>query len=72
VGGSRDEFRELLGLDAGDPRWLLIWGWLVAAFVEYIPRPILWALGSQGSGKTTRTRMILDLIDPADRLGSPL
>jgi hypothetical protein len=71
AGGSRDEFRELLGLDAGDPRWLLIWGWLVASVVEYIPRPILWALGSQGSGKTTRTRMILDLIDPADRLGSP-
>jgi hypothetical protein len=71
LGGSRDEFRELLGLDVGDPRWLLIWGWLVASLVEYIPRPILWALGSQGSGKTTRTRMILDLIDPADRLGSP-
>lgn len=69
-GGDRDELRGLLGLSEEDRRWRLIWGWLVVALLEDVPRPILWALGSQGSGKTTRAKMILDLLDPAERLGN--
>ncbi len=68
-GGSPDDLRDLLGLDEDDPRWRLAWGWLVATVFESIPRPILWALGPQGSGKSTRARMILNVIDPADALG---
>jgi hypothetical protein len=69
-GGSRDEMRRLLGFqDADDPRFRLLWGWLVAAVFESVPRPILWALGTQGSGKSTRARMLLSVLDPADRLG---
>lgn len=68
-GGSRDELRELLGLDASDPRWLRIWGWLVAAYFEAIPRPVLWVLGPQGSGKSTRARMALSVVEPTDALG---
>ncbi|MGC4792544.1 hypothetical protein ACLQ3H_00350 [Micromonospora saelicesensis] len=68
-GGSRDDLRELLGLDADDARWRLMWGWLVAACFESVPRPILWALGPQGSGKSTRARMVLSVVEPTDALG---
>ncbi|WP_167140219.1 hypothetical protein [Diaminobutyricimonas sp. TR449] len=68
-GVTRDDLRRLLGLAEDDPRWREIWGWLVASYFEDVPRPILWALGPQGSGKSTRARMILSVVDPADALG---
>ena len=67
--GTRDDLRRLLGFDDNDPRWRLVWGWLVASVFEDIPRPILWALGAQGSGKSTRARMVLNVVDPVDALG---
>lgn len=69
-GGSRDQLRELLGLAADDPHWRLIWGWLVGVWFEGYDRPILWLTGTQGSGKTTRAKMLLDLVDPAASLSS--
>jgi hypothetical protein len=68
-GGSMDTLRELLGLDAGDRRWLLVRGWLVGSLFSEVPRPLLWATGSQGSGKSTRARMLLSVIEPTDSLG---
>ncbi|SHN62686.1 hypothetical protein SAMN05660350_01083 [Geodermatophilus obscurus] len=68
-GGSLDTLRDLLGLDAEDRRWLLIRGWLVGSLFAEVPRPILWATGSQGSGKSVRTRMVLSVIEPTDSLG---
>jgi hypothetical protein len=68
-GGSLETLRELLGLDADDRRWLIVRGWLVASLFAEVPRPILWATGSQGSGKSVRTRMVLSVIEPADSLG---
>lgn len=68
-GGSRDDLRHLLGLAEDDLRWKLAWGWLVASLFEDVPRPILWTLGPQGSGKSTRARMILNVVDPVDALG---
>jgi hypothetical protein len=68
-GGRRDDLRELLGLAEDDRRWRLIWGWLVLSFLPDIPRPLLWVTGPMGSGKTTRAKMILDLVDPANELG---
>ncbi|QDB79534.1 hypothetical protein FE251_09220 [Georgenia wutianyii] len=69
AGGSRDDLRNLLGLAEDDPRWRLLWGWAVGSFFADIPRPILWALGPQGSGKSTRAKMMLNLVDPAEELG---
>lgn len=68
---ARADFRDLLGLDEEDPRWRLIWGWLVLSVFESVPRPILWAVGPQGSGKSTRARMILSVLEPCEALGRP-
>jgi energy-coupling factor transporter ATP-binding protein EcfA2 len=68
-GGSRDSLREVLNLDPDDPRWKLIWGWLVAALFADTPRPILWFTGVQGSGKSTRARTVAQLVDPSSELG---
>lgn len=68
---ARTEFAALLGWDADADEFLLTWGWLVAAWFADIPRPMLWATGGPGSGKSTRTRMILGLVDPAGELAEP-
>lgn len=69
AGGSLDVLRELLGLGNEDDRWLLLRGWLVAPLFEKRPRPILWALGAQGSGKSTRARTVRNVVDPVGALG---
>jgi len=68
-GGSSDELRELLGLDAEDARWRVVRGWLATLLLSAIPRPMLWVTGPQGSGKSTRARMILGLVEPVESLG---
>jgi energy-coupling factor transporter ATP-binding protein EcfA2 len=68
-GGSMDVLRELLGLEATDRRWMLVRGWLVGSLFSEVPRPLLWATGPQGSGKSTRARMVLSLVEPTDALG---
>lgn len=70
-GGSMDALRELLRLGADDSRWTLIRGWLVAVLFDDIPRPLLWAMGPQGSGKSTRARMVMSVVEPAEALGAP-
>ncbi|WP_380161555.1 hypothetical protein [Kineococcus sp. R86509] len=65
-----DGLRRLLSFEAGDRRWLLIRGWLVAACFPEIPRPMLLALGAPGSAKTTRARLIVSVLDPRQELGS--
>lgn len=69
--GTREELAALLGLDPAGQEWRLIWGWLVAAYFPEVARPILWCLGPQGSGKSTRARMVLNLVDPVSALGAP-
>src|SRR3712207_4253122 len=64
-----DTLRDLVGLDEDDRRWRLVRGWLVGSLFSEVPRPLLWATGSQGSGKSVRTRMVLSLIEPTDSLG---
>ncbi len=68
-GGDLAVLRDLLGLDAEDRRWLQIRGWLVGSLFSEVPRPLLWATGPQGSGKSTRARMVLSLVEPAEALG---
>lgn len=66
---ARAGFADLLGLKRESREFRLIWGWLVGAFFSGTPRPMLWATGEQGSGKTTRALLVLGLVDPADALG---
>src|SRR5690606_30724712 len=67
--GARQAFADLLGLDVDGDDFRLAWGWLVAAFFDDMPRPLLWTQGEQGSGKTTRARMLLGVVDPVNELG---
>lgn len=67
----RREYAALLNWPADSDEFLLAWGWLVAVWFSDIPRPLLWATGGAGSGKSTRTRMILGLVDPAGELSEP-
>lgn len=66
---ARDDYAALLGLTPDSREFRLIWGWLVAAFFDDIARPLLWATGEHGAGKTTRALMVLNMIDPAEALG---
>ena len=68
-GGTRDILRGMLRLDADDYRWHLAYGWLVSSVFADVSRPILWATGPQGSGKSTRARMLINVIDPRPALG---
>jgi hypothetical protein len=68
-GRSLDTLRELIGLEETDTRWLIVRGWLVASLFSEIPRPLLWASGPQGSGKSTRARMVIGMVEPTPELG---
>jgi hypothetical protein len=56
--------RELLGMPPEDHRWPLVRGWLTAALLPDIPRPLLIFLGPSGSAKTTRAWMTVSIVDP--------
>lgn len=62
-GGSIEEFRSLLNVD--DDSFALVVGFLLAALRPKAPYPILALTGEQGSGKSTATRFIRALVDPA-------
>jgi len=47
-----------------DADWRLIVSWLVAAFRDRGPYPILALYGEQGSGKSTTARLLSNLVDP--------
>lgn len=64
-GGRLDELRPFLNLDGSDDdRWYLIAGYLVGALCAG-PYAVLVLGGEQGSAKTTASRMIRAIIDPA-------
>lgn len=67
-----DRLRGILKLEPGDPRWTLIRGWLAVSLFAGLSRPILWAQGPQGSGKSTRARMVHNIIEPRRGLGAPI
>lgn len=68
--GSLEPLRRLLGWSADDHRWFLARGWLAAACLPDIPRPLLFLDGQPGSAKTTRARLLLSVLDPREELGS--
>jgi energy-coupling factor transporter ATP-binding protein EcfA2 len=71
-GGSRAELAALLALDADDDRFRIAWGWLVAQVLPDTARPMIYFLGSQGSGKTTRGLMLANVLEPQTEMGAVL
>lgn len=69
-GGSREEMQEILGLSDETSR--LMWGAAVSAYLHDMDRPHLWAVGPQGSGKTTALALFAELLDGQPVLGAPL
>src|SRR5579859_3950545 len=62
-GGSLQELRPFLHV--GDEEWLLIQAWLLGTFHPRGPYAILALSGEHGSAKSTTTRLLRSLIDPA-------
>src|SRR5262249_25759551 len=61
-GGSVDLLRAFLNVD--HITWILVIAWLVAAFRPRGPYPVLSLFAEQGSGKSTISRLLRDLVDP--------
>ena len=61
--GSIDEFRSVINIPH-DEDWVLLVGWILAAFRPNAPYPILVVDGEQGSAKSTLCRFVRSLIDP--------
>lgn len=62
-GGRLEDLRTLLGIK-NDRDWQLLVGWLIMVFRPLGPYPVLGFHGEQGSGKSTRARIVRLLIDP--------
>ena len=67
--GGREKLAAVLNLEPHDPRFYVIWGWLVASVFVKVQRPALWLTGPQGSGKTTTGLFALSVINPSERMG---
>lgn len=61
-GGSLDELKPFLNVDEG--QFVLVKGWLLSALHCKGPYPILVLNGTEGSAKSTATRILRALIDP--------
>ena len=62
--GSIKSLRNFL-YTVSEKDFILIVAWLVTALNPNIPTPILNIFGEQGSGKSTMTAMLRDLVDPS-------
>lgn len=62
-GGDVDELREFLNLD--EHYFKLVVGWLVGALNPDGPYPVLEIVGWQGTSKSTASRLLVALTDPA-------
>lgn len=63
AGGQLDELQLFINMRAED--WYLIASWLVGAFHPTGPYPVLALHGEHGSAKSTATRLLRSIIDPA-------
>jgi putative DNA primase/helicase len=63
--GSLDLLQDLIGVDDPDD-WMNMIGWLVGVLNPdpHDAAPILMLLGGEGTGKTTRSRMLRSCVDP--------
>lgn len=64
IGAALEPFRQLLALEADD--WWSVLAWLFAALGSTGTYPILVCKGEAGAGKTTRTKLIREVIDPRE------
>ena len=63
-GGGIGDLRQFLNLDEED--FTLAGAWLLAAFRDKGPYPVLVLTGEQGSAKSTCARMLRALVDPSE------
>ena len=63
-GGGIGDLRQFLNLDVED--FTLAVAWLLAAFRDKGPYPVLVLTGEQGSAKSTCARMLRALVDPSE------
>jgi len=61
-GGSVDELQHLVNVP--NEQWPLVVAWMLQALRPVGPYPVMDLDGEQGSGKSTTSRMLRDLIDP--------
>ena len=62
-GEGLNTLRRFLNIDEGD--FVLCVGWLLASLRDTGPYPLLVLTGEQGSAKSTATRLLASLVDPA-------
>ncbi len=65
-GGSIDDLFSIFSIKNVDEQ-IMIGTWLVSTLFTNIPRPHLWIVGDEGSGKTTLALSLKKLIDPVSR-----
>jgi hypothetical protein len=63
AGGSMDELAELMNVSDAD--WPVVIGWLFAALLPDLPRPVMSLGGEHGSGKSTAARDLASTVDPS-------
>ncbi len=63
TGRGLDVLWELLNVETDDRP--LVAAWLVAALMPNIPHPLLALFGEQGTGKTTATKLVVNIVDPS-------
>jgi hypothetical protein len=63
-GGKIDELRRFINV-ANDDDWKLIVGWLIGAFHPNGPFPIACIHGERGAAKSSATRYLRNMVDPA-------
>lgn len=61
--GNLDALWELINVDEADQP--LVLAWMVSTWLADVPTPVLGLVAEQGSGKSTTTRTIVDLVDPS-------
>jgi hypothetical protein len=69
-GGDVDSLREIINVS--DTDWPLVLGWLVASWFPSRPCPALLLKGEQGTGKSTLTKLLIQLLNgDASPVGDP-
>ena len=62
-GGRLEDLRELLHLE-DEKTWILSVTWILGTFMVDKPFPILVLKGEQGSGKSTFSKLVKEIVDP--------